>query len=386
MSEALSERRETPDPQDITSGLVKIVSKIGFADGQIQLRSTTTTQTKMILAHPGDLLVSGINAAKGAVAVYDEFASRSIAATIHYGAYVPNPNISDARFLWYLMRSNIFRSILETHVPGGIKTELKAKRLLSVPIPLPPLSEQQRIVAEIEAYSLVVESAKTVREDVLAKTVALRTSILRDRLPEHATGKLGDVLTGRPRNGWSARCDNSDGGTPVLSLSAVTGFRYQSSAFKKTSEETKDHAHYWLREGDLLVTRSNSPELVGHAAIYNGRPSPCIYPDLMMRLEVDKTRATVPFVHLWLQSPIVRNFIRNSAKGTSPTMKKITQAVVMDVPFPTGLSIDRQNSLVEEIGEIQNQIDGMNHLQSEVTKMIDALLPAMLNQVFQGNL
>ncbi len=129
-------------------------------------------------------------------------------------------------------------------------------------------------------------------------------------------GRLADVLQGKPRNGWSARCDNSEGGTPVLALSAVTGFTYNRAGHKRTSLPTQPEAHYWLQPGDLLVTRSNTPELVGHAAIYDGHPSPCIYPDLMMRLEVDPNRADSTFVWRWLQAPLVRDYIVSNAKGT----------------------------------------------------------------------
>ncbi|HUR54407.1 MAG TPA: hypothetical protein VMZ71_09765, partial [Gemmataceae bacterium] len=130
------------------------------------------------------------------------------------------------------------------------------------------------------------------------------------------SGRLGDVLRSSPRNGWSARCDGLDTGTPILGLGAVTGYRYRSADHKWTSEPTKVGAHYWLRPGDLLITRSNSPELVGHAAIYDGSPSPCIYPDLMMRLDLDPTRADKRFVLLFLQSRTARDHIDRHAKGT----------------------------------------------------------------------
>jgi len=67
LEEVLTERRETPDSNDLDSGRVKIVEKISFGTGQIQFRSNGSTKTGMILIRPGDLVVSGINAAKGAV-------------------------------------------------------------------------------------------------------------------------------------------------------------------------------------------------------------------------------------------------------------------------------------------------------------------------------
>lgn len=286
LGEILTERRETPDSDDLDSGRVKIVEKISFGTGQIKLRSNGSTKTGMILVRPSDLLLSGINAAKGAIAIYDHSASEPAAATIHYGAYIPNREMVDVHFLWWMLRSGFFKELLSEYVPGGIKTELKAKRLLPIPVPLPPLSEQKRIVMRIEELSAKIQEARALRHQAMKEADVLVGSSLHHLSKDIVIdGILNDVLGSSPRNGWSANCDNADYGTPILSLSAVTGFRYRTSEFKRTSMYAATDGHFWLKPGDLLITRSNTPELVGHVAIYNGIPAPCIYPDLMMRLD-----------------------------------------------------------------------------------------------------
>jgi type I restriction enzyme S subunit len=114
----------------------------------------------MILVRPGVLVVSGINAAKGAIAIYDPEATEPVAATIHYGAYIPKLDRVDVGFLWWMLRGRLFQELLNEYLPGGIKTEPKAKRLLSVPVPLPPLSEQRRIVARIEELAPQINEAR----------------------------------------------------------------------------------------------------------------------------------------------------------------------------------------------------------------------------------
>jgi restriction endonuclease S subunit len=198
-------------------------------------------------------------------------------------------------------------------------------------------------------------------------------------------GHLEDVLTGKPRNGWSARCDNDPDGIPVLTLSAVTGFRYQPTAFKRTSLPVDEDAHYWLEAGDLLVTRSNTPELVGHAAIYDGTPAPCIYPDLMMKVPLDKDEVDTRFAWFWLQTPLVREFLMGEAKGTSPTMKKISQATVMRTPFPTDLSVERQQEIVARLDELQARLDGIKSQQAAVAPDVDSLLRAALGTALHGS-
>jgi type I restriction enzyme S subunit len=187
----LSERTEKPSLEDIYSGKIRIISKIRFDTGQIELRNNSNTKTGMILIFPGDLVLSGINACKGAIAVYDEDNTEAIAATIHYSSYKPYKNKVDIKFLWLLLRSEVFRDILNQYLPGGIKTELKAKKFLKIPIPLPPLSEQQRIVSKLTVLSSKIEEAKKLNEKALIETDSIIDSTL-DR-----------IIKNGGKNGWN---------------------------------------------------------------------------------------------------------------------------------------------------------------------------------------
>ncbi len=59
LGEVLTERQEVPPDDALASGQIRIVSKVGFNDGRIQLRADGQTKTGMILIRPGDLVVSG---------------------------------------------------------------------------------------------------------------------------------------------------------------------------------------------------------------------------------------------------------------------------------------------------------------------------------------
>ena len=61
LGQVLKERQDTPSTAALLNGKIRVVAKIGFNDGQIQLRVDSKTKTGMILARPGDLVVSGIN-------------------------------------------------------------------------------------------------------------------------------------------------------------------------------------------------------------------------------------------------------------------------------------------------------------------------------------
>ncbi len=342
----------------------------------------------LFLMKEGDFILQVTFAWEGAVAVVSA-AEDGMFGSTRYPTFRVDEIRCVPHFLLNYFRTEEGLKQLVNICPGsaGRNRVLSIKRIPEVFVPLPPLAEQRRVVARIEELAAQIHEARTLRHQAVEEAGVLVRSRLRTiGLTVKGSGTLGDALQGKPRNGWSAKCDNAEDGISVLSLGAVTGYQYRSSQTKRTSLHTAKDGHFWLRKGDLLITRSNTPELVGHAAIYDGTPSPCIYPDLMMRLEVNPSSSEKRFVWYWLQSPSVREFIGQTAKGTSPTMKKISQGIVMNIPFPSALPLPEQRRIVAELDALQAEVDALKRLQAETAEELDALLPAILDRAFKGEL
>jgi len=83
-------------------------------------------------------------------------------------------------------------------------------------------------------------------------------------------------------------------------------------------------------------------------------------------------------------SPVVRSFIRRSARGSSGTMKKIGGDIVRSIPFPTGLSPVQQEATATRVRSaltvtLRGSSTAMRQLDT-----IKALPGALLREVF-GN-
>lgn len=338
----------------------------------------------------GDIVYNKLFAWKGAFAVADESVDGCIVSD-KFPTYQVNTDLVEPRWLGYYFRTRMLAQQAEVLSKGAAaisKLTLNPPQFWELTIPLPPLDLQGQQVAWIEELASQISDVRVLRQRATEEAEALISATLRSISTRFRVGgKLSDVLAAPPRNGWSAPCDpNAEDGTPVLTLSAVTGFRYRPTGFKRTSLPVRAEGHFWLKPGDLLITRSNSPELVGHAAIYDGNPFPCIYPDLMMRLELRDNAVDTKFVWYWLQAPLVREFIGKSAKGTSPTMKKIAQGTVMAIPFPSSLPLSAQQQIVRELDGLQAEVDTLKSLQTETMIGLDALLPSILARAFKGGL
>lgn len=354
-----------------------------------RLPGMNITRKQQWIIRTGDVVYNKLFAWKNAFAIVDSSVDNCIVSD-KFPTYRADLSVVDLQFLDYYFRiPNLGwqAQVLSKGAAAISKLTLNPPQFWDLTIPLPSLIEQQRIVAQIQEFATKIERAQGLQLEAEKEAEDLISSFLSSKLKDiPVDSTLSSILLEKPRNGWSARCDNIETGVPVLSLGAVTGFNYRKTEFKRTSEPTFESAHYWLKPGDLLITRSNTPDLVGHAAIYDGSPSPCIYPDLMMRLQINENIADKRFVHCWLRSARVRDHIRSAIKGTSPTMGKISQDTVMNIPFPSQLSLQQQHQIVLAVNTLEKATNSLKTLQSEASATLEVMLPSILDKAFKGEL
>jgi len=265
-------------------------------------------------------------------------------------------------------------------------------RHFRVPVPFPDapaysLDIQRRIVARIEALLAEVKEARALAAAIWDDTERVMDAAANEAMAALSGSRrpLIEVLEGKPRNGWSPQCDNDPSGTPVLKLGAVLGFRFNQEAVKYTSLPVDRDAHYWLTSGDILISRSNTPDLVGHAAVYRGQPHPCIYPDLLMRMRAKHPEADSQFVVYWLRSREARDYVAARASGASSTMKKITQGHVCQLPFPA-LGPAEQRAIAAHLDAVQTELEEMTRLQHQDAELLDQVEQSILDRAFRGEL
>ncbi len=387
LGDILTQRTETPDPGEIETGAIPIIAKITFSKGTIELRDDTKTRTKMILICPGDLVVSGINAAKGAIAIYNEEEGSRIAATIHYAAYIPDKSRVDVRCLWWLLRSETFRDILKRNLPGGVKTELKAKRLLPIQVPLPPLDEQRRIVARIEELATLIEEARGLRVKAREEAEALAAAAVVELFTtqqdnDWADYRLGDLVT-EFRYGTSEKAHVEPSGIPILRMGNIQDGRLDLTDLKYLYLADRDREKLVLQLGDVLVNRTNSPELVGKCAVFEEKDE-YTFASYLIRLRVDLTKAVPQLVAAYINSPIGRAYMfshRKQMTGQANVNIKTLKAMPISLP-----PVEEQRGIVAYLDGLQAQVDELTALQDATQTELDALLPSVLDRAFQGEL
>lgn len=182
ISSFLKERQGRIKPAEANKMNLKRLNKIDFS-GNMHIVDKLTN-TDMILIKPGDLVISGINIEKGAVAVYQ--GNENILATIHYSSYEFDKTKIDIEYFKTFLKSKAFREIINSQIRGGIKTELKAKSFLPLEINLPELEDQIEIRNKIISSSGKISELSNVNDLNESYTLKLRQAIL----SEAVQGKL----------------------------------------------------------------------------------------------------------------------------------------------------------------------------------------------------
>lgn len=260
---------------------------------------------------------------------------------------------------------------------------LGAAKLSALNVELPPTAEQLRIVSLLEEHFSRIDAAATSVAETLRRVRRLQEAtlveLLRDAGP--ATDRLGDLLREPLRNGLSARASSDPAGVRVLTLTAVTRRDFSARHTKVTSASRVKARGLWCQPGDIFVQRSNTPELVGSAAMYDGTRDFTIFPDLLIRVRVNE-RLHPRFAELILQAPQTRNHFRTHAQGLAGSMPKISQGTIAAVPMPVP-SLTEQERLIEKVDahltSAQQAITGLEQMQKRCAALRRAVLAAAVH-------
>ena len=325
---------------------IPLVNPANMVNGKIvpsdkmMISEATRRRLSSYILHAG-MIVLGRRGEMGRCAVVTEKEDGWLCGT---GSFFMEPSMR--LYVYYvvsLFSSPYVKFYLGGESVGTTMSNLNHTILSKMPIPLPPLAEQRRIVAKIEEllpyidrYVASYESLEQVNTEFpedMKKSVlqyAIQGKLVEQRpeegtaeelyrqiqtekkrltkegkikkekpLPEIAEDeipfdipeswkwvRLLDVVEEKPANGFSPKGVDYQTAVKNLTLTATTSGYFKSDAFKYVDIQLEPDSKYWLKKDDLLIQRSNSRELVGTSCIYTGDDDAFIYPDLMMKLRV----------------------------------------------------------------------------------------------------
>lgn len=270
----------------------------------------------------------------------------------------------NAKFFYYYLKSQRIQSL-------GYSRHYKVLKEKMVPVP--SLADQQRIVAELDLLSSIVEK----------KNAQLKT--LDDLAQSIFYEMFGDVEEKTPLStyvtelsGGKSLAGDEENQYKVLKTGAVTFDYFRGDDVKNLPLDYIPREEDRVKKGDLLISRMNTAELVG-AVAYVWDVKPNIYlPDRLWRTSL--TEAANP-IFIWkaLIQFDAKQQIRSLASGTSGTMKNISKPKLLSITIPK-TSREKQDSFAQRLRAIQRQ----RNCIEESKKVAAVLFASRMDQYFNA--
>lgn len=254
-------------------------------------------------------------------------------------------NLLSSGFLQYFLLSTKFWTRAVSISEGSLSPTIKWGTLATQHFRIPDIESQKKVLPILneltsqerrlnELLESVTKSLRTFQMDVFGNYFDIVEGN-RVNLPEGWKKKtVKDVLNGQPESGCSLSVVDRETKRYVLNLNCLTRNGFMANGYKSVDPEIfLDDLE--LKNGDLLISRSNTVDLVGLIGIYSDElERKAIFPDTMWRLNIKEEIVSKEFLMNYLLSPYARREIQRIAAGSSGSMKKINKAGFSKIFIP----------------------------------------------------
>jgi type I restriction enzyme S subunit len=332
------------------------------------------------------LVLSQLKGWEGAIArVTEDFDGWFLSP--QFQTFRPTLDRLDIRFLeWFCRRSSLWALLAKgSRGMGARRDSVSPKQFFTTPIPLPPLPEQQRIVAKVEELAAKIEEAKVLRAGSSAASANLLPSSLGGfftRLANcHETLPLGS-LASRITDGPHITPTYYDEGVPFVTVQNMVTGTLSFTNLKYIS--LMDHEEISRRckpeEGDVLYSKDGATR--GHPCyVDTNRPFNIFVSVALIKPLRDKLDGQ--YLCYVLKSSWIRDRMQEKSRGDMIPHIVLGEISRFPIPVPP---LAEQRRIVAYLNDLQAKVDSLKALQTQTQAELDALLPSILDKAFKGEL
>lgn len=276
-------------------------------------------------------------------------------------------------YLAFYFKAPYTKSVVEKHyLTGTAIKRVILKGFKNITIPVPPLSEQQHIVEELDLLSSIIEKKKAQLNELDNLAQSLFYEMFCSFSANTAVSTYILSLSGGKSLAGKEECVNK-----VLKTGAVTYDFFDGNEVKNLPVDYIPSQDHLLHDGDILISRMNTLEYVGACAYVWKAPSNTYLPDRLWRA---KLKDNVNPIYLWfsLIQDSVKEQIRSLASGTSGSMKNISiprflSVKIKNVPLPL------QQQFASKIEAIEHQKELIKQSIKEVETLFNSRMDYYFN-------
>jgi type I restriction enzyme S subunit len=336
---------------------------------------------KQQVARAGEFLVAEIDAKVGGFGIVPDALDGSIVSS-HYFLYGHKPDRLDNKYLGWFVKTRSFRQQVEAQGSTNYAA-IRPNDVLGYEIPLPPLDEQRRIVARIEELAAKVAEARQLRSMAAQEALAvLPSAIDAIRGRDWPLVELQDVCDHqRPITyGIVQAGDHFPEGVPYIRVSDMAKPELTQVGMLRTAPWiAQRYARSAVKTGDIVFAiRATIGKMRFVPAELNG--ANLTQGTARIAASAD---AEPRYLYWALQGSAATEAIEKASKGS--TFKEITLGRLRTIPVRLP-PLEEQRRIAAGLDALQAKVDAVKALQTETAAELDAMLPAILDKAFKGEL
>ena len=331
----------------------------------------------------GDVIVSTVRPNLNAVALVPDNLDNQICST-GFSVLRPSSNVTSG-YLFAVVRSPFFIDCLVARTRGANYPAVNDGEVKDVPIPVPHLAEQERIVKLLDE----ADELRKLRAQADRRTADIIPALFYDMFGradfvEKTIGQFLDqgwLLLHKDGNHGSLYPRSSDFGVegiPFLSAACVTdeGTIDHSEVKRLAEEKAKLLRHGWIKCGDVLLAHNAS---VGAVGFYDGEYDRAIIGTSLTAFRANLDRVEPRFLWASLRDAFFQGQLERIMKQAVRNQVPITaqrDLLLRIPPLP----------LQKEFAARVSNIRAMQAEQAASRRRLDDLFQSMLHRAFQGEL
>lgn len=331
----------------------------------------------------GDLLVCEGGEA-GRAAIWDDEKTILYQNALHRIRF--KNNVMLPRFCMHYLRKLKFEGIIDkNYARGATIKHLVTKSLYSIPIPLPPLEEQHRIVSILDAAFAKIDALKKNAEKNLKNAKALFQQVLAQELQpkegwvEKKLGEVGDF-----KNGMNFA--HNERGTEIHMLGVGNfGDLFFINDVEKLpilSLNKLPSEDYLLKDEDIVFVRSNgNKQLVGRSLVVYPKGVLTTFSGFCIRFRKRIDDINIIFLTYYLKTKDTRKKLFGNGANISNLNQKMLQDLLFVYP-----SLEEQHRIVSTLDTLSEKCRRLEQVAQQTIRECDALKQSILRKAFSGEL
>ncbi len=274
----------------------------------------------------------------------------------------------DPRWIANYLLQHSTRHAAQRQMAGGVgQMRVPASFLDGLGLPVPPTSEQSRILDAIDELLSDLDAGVAALERVRAKLKQYRAAVLMAAVEGALTGDrthfvdtpLAVLIEGLGQ-GWSPKCDLArdpyDDEWAIIKTTAVQSMKYVDGEAKPLPVGLAPRPHIEIKPGDMLMTRKGPRQRAGVACLVRETRPRRMICDTVYRFHC-KTKLVQPdYLELALNSPRVVAAIDRKKSGINDSGVSLTHFKLGEVQIPIP-PLPLQASIVEAVEDQLSVID-----------------------------